>query len=183
MAPSLATASQVAGCSLLPTWNSARRLTPNVDQAQLILRVTTQNHCEFRSVYGEPLGPEVRAAGAYDDELRRPSFASGARQFSDRAYLDAANTGWRDLRGDLDGVIHVDGLNQIEARQTLLGFSERAIRDGHFSMADSHRGSGTNGLKGFRGKASTCVPERLIVGHAPVVGHSPNFLLFTVDKA
>ncbi len=41
----------------------------------------------------------------------------------------------------------------------------------------------SNGLKGLRGKASARLSERLVVSHTLIVGHGPNFLFFTVDKA
>ena len=51
--------------------------------------------------------------------LQLPSFAAGARQFPDRSDLDATHTGGRHLRGDLDGVVQVGGVNQIEPCQAL----------------------------------------------------------------
>jgi len=83
----------------------------------------------------------------------------------------------------LDSLVQVGGLNQIKACQAFLGFGERTIPDGNLSLADLHRGGGTNGLKGIRGKASASVSESFVVSHALIIGHGPNFFLFTVDKA
>jgi hypothetical protein len=115
--------------------------------------------------------------------LQLPSFATCARQFPDRSYLDTAHASGRHLRSDLDSLVQVGGLNQIEPCQALLRFRERAIPDGHLSLADPHSSRCMNRLKGLRGKASAALSERLVVSHAVIVGHGPNFLFFTVDKA
>ena len=124
-----------------------------------------------------------RASGQVIFPLQRSSLAGGARQFSDWAHLDTADvSGWH-LRGDLEGVVQVGGVNQIEACQDLFCFGERTIPDGHLAVADAHSFGGMNGLEGLRGKASASAAEGLVVSHTLVIGHGSDFLLFTVDQA
>src|ERR1700687_2248386 len=137
----------------------------------------------------EVLSPPAPPPTASDDgrakhsRLWPPSLAASGRQLSDWPHLDAAHASRRYFRGDLDGVVQVPGVNQIEPGQLLIGLGVRAVTDGHFAVANPHGGGGLNRLKGLRGKALTAVPERLIVGHAFVVGHGSDLLLFAVHKA
>jgi hypothetical protein len=82
----------------------------------------------------------------------------------------------------LDSIVQVGGVDQIEAGQILLRLGEGAISDGYFSVANAHGGSGMNGLKSLRGQAPAIVSEGLVVSHTLIIGHSPDLVLFTVDK-
>jgi hypothetical protein len=115
--------------------------------------------------------------------LHTAPFAGCAGELSDGTYLDTPDVGGRNLRRDFDGIVDVGGVDQIEPCQTLLGFSKRAIGNGHLSLAHSHGFGGLNGLQSFGGKASASGSERLVVSHALIVGHGANFFLLTVDKA
>jgi len=120
----------------------------------------------------------LRAGG-----LQVSSFAGCAGEFPDGAYFNTAHLSGRNLRGDLDGLVQVLGVNQIETCQTLLGFRERAIGDGQFSVTDPNRFRGTHGLQRFRGQASAGVAKTLVVSHTFIVGHGPDLLFFAVNQA
>jgi hypothetical protein len=115
--------------------------------------------------------------------LQTSSFASCAGQLTDWPHLDGAYASGRDLRGDLDSFVQVGGVNQIETSQEFLCFGERAVPDGHFSVADAYDGSGMSRLKSLGGQALAPVAEGLVVRHAVIVGHGRDFLLSAVDEA
>jgi len=89
----------------------------------------------------------------------------------------------RHLRGELDSLVKIGGLNQIEPCYTLLRFGERAILDGNLSVTDLYGSSCANGLKGLGGYASARLAERLVVSYTVIVGHGPYFLFFTIHEA
>src|SRR6059036_3190582 len=55
-----------------------------------------------------------------------------------RSNLDAAGLDPGELRRDADRLVHVLGLDQVEAREQLLGLGERSIDDGPPPVADAH---------------------------------------------
>src|SRR6266542_2060489 len=60
-------------------------------------------------------------------------------QFSDRPYFDGSLARRGDLRGYLDRVVQVWRLDQVKARQMLLGLGERTVGDQHLAVPHAHR--------------------------------------------
>src|SRR5580692_9116059 len=121
--------------------------------------------------------------GASQISLLQPSsFASGTGQLPDRPHLDSAHASGRYLRGKLDSLVQVGGVNQIEASQEFFRLGERAVPDGYVSLADSHGGGGMSRLKSLRGIPPARVSEGVVVSHTLVVGHGPDVFLFTVNE-
>ena len=115
--------------------------------------------------------------------LHPPSFTRCAHQLPDGPYLDAAYSSRRNLRGDLDGLIKIGGINQIKTCQTLLCLRERTIGDRGLSIANAHSLSSAHGLKSLRGEACSVLAEGLIISHAVIVSHGSDFFLFAVNEA
>src|SRR3954454_1715814 len=76
---------------------------------------------------------------------RRAAGASGRRcgrrhrsLTPERPDLDGAELGDRMPRGDPDGLVHVLGLDEVEAADGLLGLEERPVRHGGLSVTHAH---------------------------------------------
>src|SRR5439155_19862538 len=85
------------------------------------------------------------------------------RPFHDRPHLDAPQARGRDLRGYLDGVVQIPGLDQIEPAQLLLRLGEGPVRGERLAVLDPDGGSRLSGLEGIRGNVVPALPENLVI--------------------
>src|SRR6266571_2328004 len=85
------------------------------------------------------------------------------RPFHDRPHLDAPQARGRDLRGYLDGVVQIPGLDQIEPAQLLLRLGEGPVRGERLAVLDPDGRSRLNGLEGIRGNVVPALPENLVI--------------------
>src|SRR5881397_1148555 len=95
----------------------------------------------------------------------RRSPPSWPPELLDWSHLDAPPTRQRDLRGRLDGLDQVPGLDQYEPAQLLLRLGERTVGGGQFAGPDPPRRCRLHGLTGLSCNEVAALPERVGVGH------------------
>src|SRR5690349_13158462 len=67
-------------------------------------------------------------------------------ELANRPHFDAAELCRRNSRCELDGLVEIACLDEIEARELLLGFGEWPVGDRELAVAHAHGGRGVNGM-------------------------------------
>src|SRR5689334_16771048 len=102
--------------------------------------VTSPAPFRMGSIIVRLLPRDRRRRGAY-------RYISIHLQLAHRPYLDAADARGRDPGGEVDRLVQVAGVDQVEARELLLGLGERTVGERQPAVADAHGGGGLDGLE------------------------------------
>ena len=82
----------------------------------------------------------------------------------DRPHLHTPEPHRWKLRGHLNGLIQVSGVDEKESAKLLLRFGKRAVGRGEFAVPDSDRGRHLDWFERFRHNEMTIVVEGFAVG-------------------
>src|SRR5690625_3993964 len=98
-------------------------------------------------------------------------------------HFDAAEARWRNSAREAEGVVEIDGVEQIESRQLLLGFREGAVGQQRLAVAHPYGGGGGYGLQWLTGDVLPLRAQTLDTGEALLVEVVPFLLGHGLDKA
>src|SRR6187455_2541376 len=90
-------------------------------------------------------------------------------QLAYRPHFDAAELRRRNPRRDLDGFVEIARVDEIEARELLLGFGERPVGHAELAIAHAHGGGGMYGVERLCGDEVPAGTQRVAAGHAGFV--------------
>src|SRR5438034_972141 len=133
-----------------------------------------------RSRSSSTLSSSQEAASLVSVSSRRASSASDA---SNRA-------GRRDLRGHLEGVVQIAGVDEVESAQLLLRLGEGTVGGGQLAVPDPHGRGRVNRLERLPRDVVAALADPLgegvVLAHEGVrlaLGHGAQLLLLIVDQA
>src|SRR5215831_15188467 len=92
--------------------------------------------------------------------------SSSRMEFPDRSHLDAAVTGHRNLRGHLDGLIQIPGLDQNEPAQLFFGLGEGTVSGGQLAVPHPDGGGRLDRLQGMGSEEVASSPKIVIISQA-----------------
>src|SRR5437763_4927389 len=146
-----------------------------------------QRYCIAPSPTGIRVGLSEGSSCGFDGASVRAMVGSGLStgigvQFAHGTNFDAADARRRNLRCELHRFVQILGIDQIEARELLLGLGERAIGHRYLAVAHAHRGCGVDALQRLGGDASSALFEPLAECQAFAVGDHVELLLIEIDE-
>src|SRR4051812_42779247 len=83
---------------------------------------------------------------------------------TDRANLNAADSGRRNTRGDLDRLVEIARLDHVEASEKFLRLGEGAVGHRYLAVAHSNRRRGGDRLQRLRGNAMPALFHLFVEG-------------------
>src|SRR4029453_7984035 len=100
-----------------------------------------------------------------------------------RTHFDASHPGRGYLRGELDSLVEVPGVDQVKPGELLLGFRKGPVGYRHLAASDAHGRRRTDGLQGLGSDRVAAALERLAAGHTLAVLNLIEFFLVEIDQA